>query len=378
MDCGVSDLVQTDPKAQDRAGAKPMRNEYHAPADAAKAKAMAVVAGTANDALVQQLLDNNARLKSELKRMEIKCATAEGIAMGKAPYVDDLNERLRASEERNAHERKRHREEVEQLKHAHKTAADEAAEQIASLTEANDQLRRGGRTKAPGEGRGPGLAKISEEPMFKTFKPDDLEECDFLMHWQITSPAMLHLKLGDYDIRRLKAYWPEDKQSTKRQSKQRAECFWNLLGLRTGKWPVGDADAMFKYMMGPQDVGTGPGQFHSRKHQVATWLWPSRVTDYASLKANTAAAKFMDRRANLYMTGVRGVYALYEIYKGVRTMPPGHVEGVDPIPQRGPKRQNQKRKAEAPPPPAEEGRGLAEDIYVDGCDEAGTSDDDGL
>lgn len=339
------------------------------------------VDGATNDTLVQQLLDNNARLKAELKRMELKCATAEGIAIGKAPQVDDLNERLRASEERNASERERHREEVERLKHEHNTAVDEAEEQIASLTEANEALRSGGRTKAPGEGRGPGLAKINEEPVFKTFKPKDLEGCDFLMHWQITSRAMLHLKLGDYDIRRLKAYWPEDKQSTKRQSKQRAECFWNLLGLRTGKWTVGDADAMFEYMMSTRDIGTEPGEYHSRKHQVATWLWPSRITDYASLKASTAAAKFMDRRANLYMTGMRGVYSLYEIFKGVRTMPPGHVEGVDPVPTRGPKRQNLKRKAgeEASPLPVEEGdQGLARDIYVDGCEEEeGDASDNG-
>ena len=81
------------------------------------------------------------------------------------------------------------------------------------------------------------------------------------------------------------------------------------------------------------------------------------------------------------MTGMRGVYSLYEIFKGVRTMPPGHVEGVDPVPTRGPKRQNLKRKAgeEASPLPVEEeDQGLARDIYVDGCEEEeGDASDNG-
>ena len=336
-----------------------MRGEYNGPTDAGKG----VATGASNDSLVQQLLDNNAHLKAELNRMELKCATAEGIALGKAPYVEDLHNQLKAANEQ-----------IEQLKLAHSQCNKEAAEEIASLKAELEAARSGGRTKAPGEGRGPGLAKIDEEATFHTLKKEVLEECDFLMHWQVTSPAMLHLKLGDYDIRRLKAYWPEDKQSTKRQSKQRAECFWNLLSLDTGKWPVGDADALFTYMMSTQDLGKEPGEFHSRKHQLATWLWPSRITDYASLMDKTDAAKYMDRRANLYMTGVRGVHALYEIYQGKRAIPAGHVEGVDPIPDRGPKRQ-QKRKAEAQEVAAQD-----PDVYVDSCegDDASIPDGGGL
>ena len=367
---GPHELPQTERRAVAKAGADEactamlalMRGECGGPADAAKAKARSVVAGATNDPLVQQLLDNNAHLKAELNRMELKCATAEGIALGKAPYMEDLHNQLKAANEQ-----------IAQLRLAHSKSDKEAAEEIASLKATNEALRCGERTKAPGEGRGPGLAKIEEEPAYETLKPDVLEGCDFLMHWQITSPAMLHLKLGDYDVRRLKAYWPEDKQSTKRQSKQRAECFWNLLSLDTGKWPVGDADALFAYMMSTQDLGTQPGEFHSRKHQLATWLWPSRITDHASLVDKTAASKYMDRRANLYMTGVRGVHALYEIYQGKRAMPSGHVEGVDPIPERGPKRQ-QKRKAEA----QEVARDP--DLYVDGCegDDATMPDGGGL
>ena len=68
------------------------------------------------------------------------------------------------------------------------------------------------------------------------------------------------------------------------------------------------------------------------------------MSTYASLTADNPAAKYIDRRAHLYMTAVRGVYSLYEIYQGKRTMPEGFVEGVDPIPKRGPDR---KRKADS-------------------------------
>ncbi len=330
----------------------------HAKPDAVRTDA------SVNEGLVQQLLEDNARLRGEVNRLELKYATAEGIALGKAPLAEELAERLKAAEERAEQERKRHEASLASMeeKHAaqlellglqterrlcemeaaHARVEADAAAQIAALTMASTEpaVRR----KAPGEGRGPGRVKIREEPTFCELKAEHFEQSDFLMHWEISDLATLHTKLGNYDIRRLKAYWDEDKQCTKRQAKQRAECFLNLLSLETGKWEVGDAAGMFDYLLGGRDLGDGPNQFRNRRHQLATWLWPSYVSTYASLTANNPAAKYIDRRAHLYMTAIRGVHSLYEIYQGKRTMPEGFVEGVDPIPKRGPDR---KRKAES-------------------------------
>mgnify|MGYP006906890583 CR=1 FL=1 len=333
-----------------------------------------------NEGLVQQLLEDNARLRGEVNRLELKYATAEGIALGKAPLAEELAERLKAAEDRSERERKRHeaclaaveekhKAQLElmelqterrlcEMEGAHARAEADAATQIAALTASGAPTAR---CKAPGEGRGPGRVKIREEATFHEFKADDFERSEFLMHWEISSLATLHLKLGNFDIRRLKAYWDEDKQCTKRQAKQRAEGFLNLLGLETGKWQVGDADGMFNYLLGKRDLGDHADQFRNRRHQIAAWLWPSHVSSYASLTANNPAAKYIDRRAHLYMTAMRGVHALYEIYQGKRTMPEGFVEGVDPVPKRGPDR---KRKAEsdASHPPTERlADGLADD-----------------
>jgi hypothetical protein len=333
-----------------------------------------------NEGLVQQLLEDNARLRGEVNRLELKFATAEGIAMGKAPLAEELSNRLKAAEERAERERKRHEaclasveekhkaqlelmelqaeRRVCEMEAAHARGEADAAAQIAALTATAEPVAR---RKAPGEGRGPGRVKIREEVAFHEFKTDEFEQSEFLMHWEISSLATLHLKLGNFDIRRLKAYWDEDKQCTKRQAKQRAECFLNLLGLDTGKWRIGDVDGMFNYLLGSRDLGDQPGQFHNRRHQVASWLWPSCVSSYASLTASNPSAKYIDRRAHLYMTAVRGVHSLYEIYQGKRAMPEGFVEGVDPVPKRGPDR---KRKAEldALPVPTEP---LAEGLVDD-------------
>ena len=171
------------------------------------------------------------------------------------------------------------------------------------------------------------------------------------MHWEITDLATMHSKLGNFDICRLKAYWDEDKQCAKRQAKARAECFLNLLSLETGKWDFGDSEEMLEYMMSTRDIGNKPDEFRNRRHQVATWLWPNRVRSYALLTADTPEAKYIDRRAHNYMTAVRGVYAMYEVYKNRRAMPKGHVEGVDPIPSRGGERKRKARSKESPPPP---------------------------
>ena len=135
----------------------------------------------ANEGLVQQLLEDNARLRGEVNRLELKYATAEGIALGKAPLAEELAERLKAAEERNERERKRHEASLESMEEKHKAqlelqelqterrlcemeavharAEADAAAQIAALTARAEPCAR---RKAPGEGRGPGRVKIRE------------------------------------------------------------------------------------------------------------------------------------------------------------------------------------------------------------------------
>ena len=137
------------------------------------------------------------------------------------------------------------------------------------------RVRARGRRKAPGEGRGPGRVKIREEATFCELKDEHYERSEFLMHWEISSRRCTRAR--QLDIRRLKAYWDEDKQCTKRQAKQRAECFSTSSAWRPASG-VGDADAMLDYLLGGRDLGDEPNELGNRRHQIATWLWPNHVS----------------------------------------------------------------------------------------------------
>ena len=292
-----------------------------------------------NASFVKQLMDDNARLR-ELHEASLEASLAHVEERHNAQLeLTELRWQQRLHEAEAAHAR--------ELARALRSPASPPASSLAT-TAATAQEHRTENPARPG--RGPGRPKIKEEVEFGKVAFD---KCEFLMHWEITDAATMHNKLGNFDICRLKAYWDEDKQCAKRQAKARSECFLNLLSLETGKWNFGDAEAMLEYMMSTCDIGNKPGEFRNRKHQVATWLWPKRAHSYAALTADTPEAKYIDRRAHNYMTAVRGVYAMYEVYKNRRAMPKGHVEGVDPIPSRGGER---KRKAQSkkllPPPPS--------------------------
>ena len=296
-----------------------------------------------NASFVKQLMDDNARLR-ELHEASLEASLAHVEERHNAQLeLTELRWQHRLHEAEAAHAR--------ELARALRSPASPPASSSAATaaTAATAQEHRTGNPARPG--RGPGRPKIKEEVEFGQV---EFDKCEFLMHWEITDLTTMHNKLGNFDICRLKAYWDEDKQCAKRQAKARSECFLNLLSLKTGKWNFGNSEEMLEYMMSTRDIGNKPDEFRNRRHQVATWLWPKRVHSYAALTADTPEAKYIDRRAHNYMTAVRGVHAMYEVYKNRRAMPEGHVEGVDPIPSRGGER---KRKAQfkqptpSPPPP---------------------------
>lgn len=298
---------------------------------------------------VKQLMDDNARLR------ELHEASLEGSL---ALVEERHNAQLELVELRWQH--RLHEAEAAHARELARALRSPASPPATTATTATTATAQEQRTENPARaGRGPGRPKIKEEVEFGTV---DFGKCEFLMHWEITDLATMHNKLGNFDICRLKAYWDEDKQCAKRQAKARAECFLNLLSLKTGKWGFSDSEEMLEYLMSTRDIGNKPDEFRNRRHQVATWLWPKRVPSYASLTADTPEAKYIDRRAHNYMTAVRGVYAMYEVYKGRRAMPKGHVEGVDPTPLRGGerKRKAQSKESPLPSPP----RGEPHDIAV--------------
>ena len=185
--------------------------------------------------------------------------------------------------------------------------------------------------KPPGEGRNKGREKIPEEVTFEKLECDNVA---FLRHLEITGVTTLQNKLATYCIALNKTYWTEDKGAIMNQCRQRAEFFLNLVCFQTDKWTYGNVGEMFDYLLGSDDLGTKPGQFRNRDHQIATWFWPNRVSDYASFKAETSAAKYIERRAHAYMTSVRAMHGLFEVFDGKREYPIGHREGIDPTPER--------------------------------------------
>ncbi len=278
-------------------------------------RASEVVASCSDSDFLLQVVTENSRLATKVNHLERECAKAEGRAQAKSEFIDELNGRIESANAR------------------HAQALGTLQARVAELSAA--------RAPADRPGRGRANTKVLPEAKFEPLTYGDIP---FFADSGIHDKCAMVDKLGAYDVARLKAYWPDDKSKVRAQSKQRAEFFLDLLALDTGKWPVGDVHAMFSYLLGTDDLGPLPGQFSNRVHQIAHWLWRSRVPSYSALTANTPAAKYMYRRARHYMTGVKAVHALYQIWKGVLAYPTGFREGVDPIPER---RVAQKRKHDA-------------------------------
>jgi len=293
---------------------------------------------------VTQVVNENWRLATKVGRLELECAKAEGRAQAKSEFISELSGRIESATARHevALEEANQRAQVElrAMCTTHAQAIGTLEARVAKLSDAQvAPTERAGRGGSGGRGRA--NTKVPTEAAFGAI---DYGNVPFFVGTGIRDKSALHDQLGTYDVARLKAYWPDDRSKIRAQAKQRAEFFLNLLALDTGKWSVGDAPAMFAYLLGTDDLGHLQGHFSNRTHQIAKWLWPTRVTSYSALVANTPATKYMYRRARHHMTGVKAVHALYEIWWGVREHPVGFREGVDAIPAR---KTAQKRKSGA-------------------------------
>lgn len=143
----------------------------------------------------------------------------------------------------------------------------------------------------------------------------------FFDHFGITNSRELHQKLAAFLIDRDPDINTYDKRRLRtNQSKYKADQFLRLLWLEVPGTPPpytpGNVDEFFAFF-DPQRDHADMGKhrtFHSHDHRVGTWLWPSKVTDYASFRSESN--KYVARQARGAMTGMRAVHGLYEIFRG--------------------------------------------------------------
>jgi hypothetical protein len=158
-------------------------------------------------------------------------------------------------------------------------------------------------------------------PSERTPREAQFEGVPFFDHFGITNSRELHQKLAAFLIDRDPTINTDDKRRLRtNQSKFKADQFLRLLWLEAPGTPPpytpGDVDEFFAFFdphRGHEDMGKHR-TFHSHDHRVGTWLWPSKVTDYASF--NAESNKYVARQARGALTGVRAVHGLYEIFRG--------------------------------------------------------------
>ena len=184
------------------------------------------------------------------------------------------------------------------------------------------------------------------------------EGVPFFDHFGVTNSHDLHQKLAKYLIARdPDVNTAEKRRTTTNQSKFKADYFLQLLWLEAPGTPrpytPGNVDEFFAFLTRKDHDDMGKKRpFHSHDHRVGTWLWPSKVTDYASFQHESN--KYVARQARGAMTGVRAVQGLYEIFRGNATWPvvdraplseaAAAADGASPI---------KKRKARAKKPPVD-------------------------
>ena len=151
--------------------------------------------------------------------------------------------------------------------------------------------------------------------------PAKFEGVPFFDHFGITDSRELQLKLAafliakDHDINT-----NEKRRVALNQCKFKADNFVTLLWFKAPGDPLpyepGDVDGFFAFFdrhRGHDDMGKRR-IYHNHDHRIGTWLWPSKVSDYASFQHESN--KYIARQARGFMTGVRAVHGLYEIFKG--------------------------------------------------------------
>ena len=211
---------------------------------------------------------------------------------------------------------------------ARMSGKDDAIEKLnAELVKVQNETRTlpGGGGGGDGGGGGRGKAKARA-----------LKECDpqefqfggvpFFDHFEIGDAKQLKDKLAAFLIARdPDVNTPGKRRTTTNQAKFKADNFVTLLWLKApGDRPPytpGDVDGLFAFFdrrRAHSDMGK-KRTFFNHDHRVCAWLWPSMVHDYASFKADSN--KYVARQARGFLTGVRAVHGLYEIYKGEARWP---------------------------------------------------------
>ncbi len=142
----------------------------------------------------------------------------------------------------------------------------------------------------------------------------------FFDYFEITNSRELQLKLAafliakDHDINT-----NEKRRVALNQCKFKADLFlqllWTAPPVTSFTYTPGNVDEFFAFLMRKDHNDMGKKRtYHNHDHRIGTWLWPSKVSDYASFQHESN--KYIARQARGVMTGVRAVHGLYEIFKG--------------------------------------------------------------
>jgi len=227
--------------------------------------------------------------------------------------VDEAMRRIEALQRENEELRNACAQQLERM-----NGKDEAIEKLnAELAKAQNETRI-----SPGgsgnTGRGKAKARVDKECELQEFK---FEGVPFFDHFQIRDAKQLKDKLAAFLIARdPDVNTPGKRRTTTNQAKFKADNFVTLLWFKAPGDPLpyepGDVDGFFAFFdrhRGHDDMGKRR-IYHNHDHRIGTWLWPSKVSDYASFQHESN--KYIARQARGFMTGVRAVHGLYEIFKG--------------------------------------------------------------
>lgn len=228
--------------------------------------------------------------------------------------VDEALRRVEALQRENEELRSACAQQLERM-----SGKDEAIEQLnAELAKAQNETRI-----SPGGGRGKAKARVRIECDHQELP---FEGVPFFDHFGIRDAKQLKDKLAAYLIARdPDVNTPGKRRTTTNQAKFKADNFVTLLWFKAPGDPPpyapGDVDGFFAFFdshRGHADMGK-KRTFFNHDHRVCAWLWPSVVSDYASFKAESN--KYVARQARGFLTGVRAVHGLYQIWRGEESWP---------------------------------------------------------
>jgi hypothetical protein len=226
--------------------------------------------------------------------------------------VDEAMRRIEALQRENAELRRACAQQLERM-----SGKDETIEQLnAELVKAQKEPRT-----SPG-GRGKAKTRMLKELDAQDSK---FEGVPFFDHFEIRDAKQLKDKLAAFLIAKdPDVNTPGKRRTTTNQAKFKADNFVTLLWfVAPGDPPPyapGDVDGLFAFFCNKDHGDMGKQRtWFNHDHRVCAWLWPSLVRDYASFKADSN--RYVARQARGFLTGVRAVHGLYEIYKGEASWP---------------------------------------------------------